>query len=182
MDFPGKSPGAGCHFLLQGIFLSQGLNLGLLHWQVDSLPLSHQGNPLHVHLGNFQLCDQLMVCRAGYSSDTFAIVRLFCGVSSKQRALFLPASTLPLEKAMAPHAGTLAWKIPWTEGPGGLQFMGSRRVGDDWVTSLSLFTFMHWRRQWQPTPVFLPGESQGLGSLAGCRLWGRTESDTTEAT
>ena len=49
-------------------------------------------------------------------------------------------------------------------------------------TSLSLFTFMHWRRKWQPTPVFLPGESQGQWSLVGCRLWGRTESDTTEAT
>ena len=36
------------------------------------------------------------------------------------------------------------------------------------------------RRQWHPTPVFLPGESQGQGSLAGCRLWGPTESDTTE--
>ena len=46
----------------------------------------------------------------------------------------------------------------------------------------SLFTFMHWRRKWQPTPVFLPGEPQGRGSLVGCRLWGRTESDTTEAT
>ena len=45
-----------------------------------------------------------------------------------------------------------------------------------------LFTFMHWRRKWQPTPVFLPGESQGWGSLVGCRLWGRTESDTTEVT
>ena len=44
------------------------------------------------------------------------------------------------------------------------------------------FTFMHWRRKWQPTPVFLPGESQGRGSLVGCHLWGRTESDTTEAT
>ena len=44
------------------------------------------------------------------------------------------------------------------------------------------FTFMHWRRKWQPTPVFLPGESQGQGSLVGCRLWGLTESDTTEAT
>ena len=44
------------------------------------------------------------------------------------------------------------------------------------------FTFMHWRRKWQPTPVFLPGESQGQGSLVGCRLWGRTESDTTEVT
>ena len=77
---------------------------------------------------------------------------------------------------------TLAWKIPWTEEPGGLQSMGSLRVGHDRVTSLSLFTFMHWRRKWHPTPVFLPGESQGRGSLVGCRLWGRTESDATEAT
>ena len=50
-----------------------------------------------------------------------------------------------LEKAMAPHSSTLAWKIPWTEEPGRLQSMGSLRVGHDWVTSLSLFTFMHWR-------------------------------------
>ena len=88
------------------------------------------------------------------------------------------------EKAMAPHSSTLAWKIPWTEEPDRLQSMGSQRVGYDWTTSLSLFTFtfMHRRRRWQPTPVFLPGESQGQGSLVGCRLWGRTESDTTEAT
>ena len=44
------------------------------------------------------------------------------------------------------------------------------------------FTFIHWRRQWQPTPVFLPGESQGRRSLVGCRLWGLAESDTTEVT
>ena len=68
------------------------------------------------------------------------------------------------------------------EEPGGLQSMGLLRVGLDWVTSLSLFTFMHWRRKWQPTPVFLPGESQGWESLVGSHLWGRTESDTTEAT
>ena len=83
---------------------------------------------------------------------------------------------------MAAHSITLAWKIPRTEEPGRLQSMGSLRVGLDRATSLSLFTFMHWRRKWQPTPVFLPGESQGRGSLAGCRLWGRTESDTTEVT
>ena len=67
---------------------------------------------------------------------------------------------------------------------GTCQSMGSLKVGHDWVTLLSLFTFtfMHWRRKWQPTPVFLPGESQGRGSLVGCRLWGRTESDTTKAT
>ena len=70
---------------------------------------------------------------------------------------------------------------PWMEEPGGLQSVGSLRVGHNLATSLSLFTFRHWRRKWQPTPVFLPGESQGRGSLMGCCLWGRTESDTTEA-
>ena len=83
------------------------------------------------------------------------------------------------EKAMAPHSSTLAWKIPWMEEPGRLQSMRSLRVRQDWATSLSLFTFMHWRRKWKPTPVFLPGESQGRGSLVGCHLWGRTELEAT---
>ena len=82
---------------------------------------------------------------------------------------------------MAPHSSTLAWKIPWMEKPGRLQSMGSR----SW-TQLSdftfTFTFMHWRRKWQPTPVFLSGESQGQGSLVGCCLWGHKELDTNEAT
>ena len=63
------------------------------------------------------------------------------------------------------------------EEPGGLQSMGSLRVGHNWVTSLSLFTFMHWRRKWQPTPVFLPGESQGQGSLVAA-VNGVTQSPT----
>ena len=85
------------------------------------------------------------------------------------------------EKAMAPLSSTLAWKTPWTEESGRLESMGSLRVGYDWATWLSLFTFMHWRRKWQPTPVFLPGESQGRGTLVGCCCpWGRTESDMTE--
>ena len=66
--------------------------------------------------------------------------------------------------------------------PGGLQSMGLHRVGHNWATSLSLFTFMHWRRNCQPTPAFLPGESQGRGSLVGCHLWDCTESDMTEPT
>ena len=73
---------------------------------------------------------------------------------------------------MATHSSTLAWKIPWTEEPGRLQSVGSLRVGHDWATSLSLFTFLRWRRKRQPTPVFLPGKSQGRGNLVGCRLWG----------
>ena len=87
-----------------------------------------------------------------------------------------------MEKEMATHCSTLAWKIPWTEEPGRLQFMGLLRVEHVWATSLSLFTFMHWRRKWQPTPIFLPGEPQGWRSLVGCHLWGRTELVTTELT
>ena len=83
---------------------------------------------------------------------------------------------------MAPHSSILAWKIPWMKEPGGLQSMGSLRGRHDWATSLSLFTFMHWIRKWQPIPMFLPGEFQGQGSLVGCRLWGCTELDTTEVT
>jgi len=109
------------------------------------------------------------ICAPSYCLFPFSplIITLSCRVS---------------EKAMAPHSSTLAWQIPWTEEPGRLQSMGSLGVRHNWATSLSLFTFMHWRRKWQPTPVFFPGESQGRGSLVGCRLWGHTESDTTEAT
>ena len=82
-----------------------------------------------------------------------------------------------VEKAMAPHSSTLAWKLPWMEEPGGLQSMGSLRVGHDWATSLSLFTFMHWRREWQPTPVFLPGESQGRGAQWAA-VYGAAQSRT----
>ena len=78
------------------------------------------------------------------------------------------------EKATAPQSSTLAWKIPWTEEPGRLQSMRLLKSR----TRLSGFTFTHWRRKWQPTPVFLPGESQGQRSLVGGRLRGRTESDT----
>ena len=64
---------------------------------------------------------------------------------------------------------------------GGAWWAAVHGVAGSW-TRLSDFTFTDWRRKWQPTPVFVPGESQGKGSLVGCRLWGRTESDTTEAT
>ena len=87
-----------------------------------------------------------------------------------------------LAAAVAPHSSILAWKTPWMEEPGRLQSMGSQKVRHDWATSLSLFSFMHWRRKWQPTLVFLPAKSQGWRSLVGCCLWGLTESDTTEVT
>ena len=67
-------------------------------------------------------------------------------------------------KAVAPHSSPLAWNILWTEEPCGLQSRGSWRVRHYWATSLSLFTFTHWRRKWQPIPAFLPGESRGGGA------------------
>ena len=79
-----------------------------------------------------------------------------------------------LEKEMATLSSVLAWRIPEMGEPGRLQSMGSRRVRQDWATSLSLFTFMHWRRKWQATPVFLPRESQGLWAA----IYGVTQSWT----
>jgi len=85
--------------------------------------------------------------------------------SESHSPLEVKSSTiLGLVNSMAPHSSTLGWKIPWTEEPSRLQSMGSLRVGYDWATLLSLYTFMHWRRKWQPTPVFLPGESQDASS------------------
>ena len=107
------------------------------------------------------------------SSSKSSNPKVTLGILSNRSVLFTTLAT---------HSSTLARKIPWTEEPGRLQSMGSLRVGHDRATSLSFFTFMHWRRKWQPTPVFLPGESQGQGSLVGCHLWGHTESDTTEVT
>ena len=81
-----------------------------------------------------------------------------------------------LEKEMATHSSVLAWRIPGTGEPDGLPSMGSHRVRHEWND------LAHTSASWQPIPVFLPGESQGQGNLIGCHLWGRTESDTTEAT
>ena len=92
---------------------------------------------------------------------------------------------LQAEKAMAPHSSTLAWKIPWMEEPGRLQSMGSLRVGHDRATAILLFTFtfhFHALEKEMATLLLVLGESQGVGSLVGCGLLGRTESDTTEVT
>ena len=82
-----------------------------------------------------------------------------------------------LEEAMALHSSTLAWEIPWTEEPDGLQSMGSRRVRHDWATSLSRIG------EGNGNPLQCSClENPRDGSLVGCHLWGRTESDTTEVT
>ena len=70
---------------------------------------------------------------------------------------------------MATHSSTLAWKIPWLEEPDRLHGVAKSQIQ---LSDFTLtFPFMHWRRKQQPTPVFLPGESQEWGSLVGCHLW-----------
>ena len=103
-----------------------------------------------------------------------------------------------LEKEMATHSSILAWRIPWTEEPGGLQSRGLQRVGHDWSNLARTHTHTHTcitylldhgkesacnverRRRWHPTPVLLPGKSHGRRSLVGCSPWDRKESDMTE--
>ena len=87
--------------------------------------------------------------------------------------------TMELEKEMATHSSTLAWKIPWIEEPGRLQSMGLQRVRCDWATSVSFYSSF-WRRKWWPIPILLPGEYHGWGCLVGYSLWGRKESDMTD--
>ena len=157
VGFLSKNTGVGCHFLLQEIFLTQRSNPHLLG--SGFFTTEPPGKPYWLYLNLkcffFQLCAVL------------------------SRSVLSDSLGLP----MAPHSSTLAWKIPWMEEPG-------RPVHGvaEGRTLLSDFTFTfqfhatHWKRKWQPTPVFLPGESQGRGSLMGCRLWGRTESDMTEVT
>ena len=83
---------------------------------------------------------------------------------------------------MASHSSTLAWKIPWMEEPGRLQSMGLLRVGQDRLSFTFTFHFHALEKEMATHSSVLPGESQGRQNLVGCRLWGCTESDTTEAT
>ena len=87
-----------------------------------------------------------------------------------------------LEKEMATHSSTLAWKIPWMEEPSRLQSMGCKELDTTEQLHFTHFILYHWRRKWQPTPVFLPGESHGQRSLAGRGPRGLRESDTTDVT
>ena len=80
---------------------------------------------------------------------------------------FVVIHTVKVKKAMAPHSSTLAWKIPWTEEPGRLQSMGSLRVWHNWATSLSLFTFMHWRKKWLTHSSTLAWRIPGMGEPGG---------------
>ena len=113
-------------------------------------------------------CLENSMDRGAWRATVHGIARVRRDLVTKQQQMTasnikIKTSGSELEKAMAPHFSTLAWRIPWTEEPGGLQSMGSLSR-----TRLSDFTFtFHFpalEKKWQPTPVFLPGESQGRGA------------------
>ena len=155
MGFSRQEYWNGCHFLLQGIFLTQGLNPGLLHLQADSLPPELPGKPSGVCLWGCFSCVWLFV-------TLWTIVHeapLFMGFSRQEHWSGLPCPS-----------------------PGDLPDLGIEPASLLSLPSLALAGafFTTWRRQWQPTPVLLPGKSHGRRNLVGYSPWGRKESDTTE--
>ena len=139
-DFRGKNTEVDCNFLLQGIFPTQGWNpclLLFLHWQGDSLPLSH------LETSN---------STSGYFSRG--------------------NKNINLRRHMNSYAGLPRW-LSGKETA--CRYKRYKRHGfDPWAGEI------FWRREWQPTPVFLPGEFHGQRSLVGYNPWGCKESDIFE--
>ena len=189
---PGKNTGVGCYTLLQGIFPTLGLNphlLCVLHWQVGALPLVLPGKP---QLINTSIKKYLEFLFNVIQSMSFLCWKAF--INSIPLELVEGLNPSSLSRSPLPHPPTLTPILDnlliisqhsWPPSCGSFfqkSFYICWSLRHNWATSLSLFTFINWRRKWQPTPVFLPGQSQGQGSLVGCRLWGCTESDTTDVT
>ena len=128
-----------------------------------------------LYMTNHGVPDGYLVCQPHHQtspsklSAVFRSPRIFCLLEPHW------------ETAMAPHSSTLAWKTPWMEEPGGLQSMGLLRVRHTERLHFH-FSLSCIGEGGGNTPVFLPGESQGWGSLVGCHLWDHTELDTTEVT
>ena len=128
-DSPGKNTGVGSHRLFQGIFPTQESNPGLLHCRWILYHLTYQENPIILILGIivYVACFYFLICGGSEVKASTSNV----GDSGS-----MPGSGNPLEKGIATHSSILAWRIPWTEEPGGLQSTGSQRVGHNWATSL----------------------------------------------
>ena len=139
----------GCYFLLQGIFLTQGSNsclLCLLHWQMDSLPLHHLGSP------KVTIDQQLSLSKHIHPHTPSALLLYTVNGNSNGTPLQYSCLENPMDGA--------AW---WAAVHGVVK---SRTQLSDFT-----FTFMHWRRKWQPTPAFLPGKSHRQRRLVGYSPW-----------
>ena len=138
-DFPGKNTGVGYHFLLQEIFLTQGLNPGLPHCRQTLYHLSYQGSLRWLRWATMHVKFHLFGTRLYITSLVVQMVKRLPTVRETW-VQTLDREDL-LEKEMITHSSILAWKIPCMEEPGRLQSMGSQRVRHDWASSLSLSLF-----------------------------------------
>ena len=165
------------HSLLQGIFPTQGLNLGLLHRRQILYHVSHQGSPLPMPWDNvINISVSISLMRKLDTEKLSLLPKVVqqgdgrCrtwnpGLSLLQTMLLEGHNTLPISGAQ--------WRVIIIINGGFPMF---------WAISMC-FTcnyYFHWRRKWQPTPVFLPGEFHGQRTLVSYSLWGCKESDMTE--
>ena len=165
---PGKNTGVGCHAFLQGIFPTQGLNQDLLHGPQILYHLSYPGSPIDTII--LHIVSIVYMCQSPS-----------------------PNSSHPYLTYLSPAWATRTQNLQRRQREGSLSsqcqnetlYQDYQELLNDlgWRVDLCLsFCLLLAKGHFQPTPVFLPGESQGRGSLMGCRLWSRTESDTTEVT
>ena len=194
-----KNAGVGSHSLLHRIFLAQESNLGLLHCRQILYCLSHQvrlcdpknkANQWGKHGGCY--CHYVTHEASGYlcfaqvhgaaQGKCKPLVHVqFYSQHDKRHHFPTRVNTIDLPMLSLQrrwwHPTPVLLHRKSNPNPTRLQSMGSLRVGHDWATSLSLFTFMHWRRKWQATPVFLPGESRDGGAWWAA-IYGVTQSRT----
>ena len=159
-DSPGKNTGVGCHFLLQCMKVKSEREVAQSCPTLsDPMDCSPPGSSIH---GIFQ----------ARVLEWDAIAFSTCWEDTE----------LIHWRYLDPH---VAHRKPWSILTIEITFrlFPSVNLNSMVVTNYKYMDKVHlWRRQWHPTPVFLPGESQGRGSLVGCRLWGHTELDTNEVT
>ena len=125
-DFLGKNTWVGSHSLLQGIFPTQRLNLCLRHFGQNLYHCSDK--PAHCNE------EQPQLLQLG-ASQAALVVKLACQRRKCKTWVRSLVWDDPLEEVMAAPSSILAWRIPWTEEPGGLQSRGSQRAGHNWSNS-----------------------------------------------
>ena len=168
---PGQNTGVGNLSLLQGIFPTQGSNPGLPHCSQTLYQLSHNGSP------------SILEWVAYPFSRGSSWPRNWTRVSCIAGGLFTNWAMREAQQDNGEGNGTpLQYSCLENPKDRGAWWAAVHGAAKSWTRLHLFFTFMRWRRKWQPIPVFLTGESQGQGSLVGCPLWGRKESDMTEAT
>ena len=205
-DFPGKNTAVVAMPSSRASFQPQNRThvSSLLHWPAGSLPLVPPGKP-STTVTRFNLCykNQSTDCCVDKGSEQTkvelgrtvstlgfpgsAMVKILPAMQEPQETQIQSLGREdPLEKEMASHSSVLAWRILMDRGAWWATVHGvakrRTRLKRLSIHVSMLFLMAIQRRKWQPTPVFLPGESCGERSLVGRCPWGRTESDTTEAT